>query len=96
MNVHLPFDASPRDSRVTLRNAQPYVGSYRFVIPGNRDMDVSSDMEVSLMLDLSVDGTRTMALEEPSSIRVSDKKFAVKRNRSNTGHVQQKKVSLPL
>ena len=59
-------------------------------------MDVSSNMEVSLMLDLSVDGTRTMAVEEPSSIRVSDKKFSVKRSRSNAGHIQQKKVSLPL
>ena len=95
MNLHLPFDASSRDSWVTLRNAQLYVGSYRFVILGNRDMDVSSDMEVSLMLDLSVDGTRTMALEEPSSIRVSDEKFSVIWNQLNTGHVQQK-VSLPL
>ena len=53
--------------------------------------DVPSDMEVSLVLDLSANGSQTMILDEPDSVRMSDQ-VRTKRNRAPC-IVQQKKVT---
>ena len=55
-------------------------------------MDVASDMEVSLAMDLSVDGSQTMIFENPGSIAASNQ-VRVKRNRDPC-HVQKKKVTI--
>lgn len=53
-------------------------------------MDVSNNMEVSLMLDLAADDSQTVVLKEPGSVKISGN-CRVKRNRPPS-HLPQKKV----